>query len=341
MTTQHSESSADGPQAALFDADLASWHSHPERAFDGWLARNGFRHGTSVVYRAMWGKLLRWSAERGLAPLSWSAGQIGEFLDEQDLHKSHRYRYARLIERIYNHLARLQDGLHNPASQAVRAHLAEGENDPTAFLLPGERDLLIARVLGPAGEAAAEGAGVSPTEWKRARDTALVAVLLGAGLKVGEVRALRTMAIDTSRTGRVMLRMAKPESGRTYETPLFAFAHRPLRAWLALREASGTLGDLVFPAMPSGRPLHAASVYRRVELLLDEAGVLSARSERASPQTLRNTCGAMHFEAGASPAMVAQWLGMRDFESGWRLRAAHEAWTARAGLLPPSAEAGA
>ncbi len=339
MTTQRSEPSADGPQAALFDADLASWRGHPERAFDGWLARNGFRHGTSVVYRAMWGKLLRWSAERGLAPLSWSAGQIGEFLDEQDLHKSHRYRYTRLIERIYNHLARLQEGLHNPASQAVRTHLAEGENDPTAFLLPGERDLLIARVLGPAGAAAPDGAGASPTEWKRARDAALVAVLLGAGLKVGEVRALRTTAIDSSRSGRVVLRMAKPETGRTYETPLFAFAHRTLMVWLALREASGTLGELVFPAMPNGRAMHAASIYRRVELLLDQAGVLSARSERASPQTLRNTCGAMHFEAGASPATVAQWLGMRDFESGWRLRAAHEAWADRAGLAPPGAGA--
>lgn len=340
MTTQRSQPSADGPQAALFDADLESWRSHPERAFDGWLARNGFRHGTNVVYRAMWGKLLRWSAERDLAPLSWSAGQIGEFLDEQDLHKSHRYRYTRLIERIYNHLAHLQDGLHNPASQAVRAHLAEGENDPTAFLLPGERDLLIARVLGPAGEAVPDGAEASPTEWKRARDVALVAVLLGAGLKVGEVRALRTIAIDSNRTGRVVLHMAKPETGRTYEAPLFAFAHQPLMTWLALREASGTLGDLVFPAMPSGRPMHAASIYRRVELLLDQAGVLSARCERASPQTLRNTCGAMHFEAGASPATVAQWLGMRDFESGWRLRAAHEAWAARAGLLPPDAGSG-
>jgi integrase len=334
VTTQRSQPSPDGPQAALFDADLASWRSHPERAFDGWLARNGFRHGTSVVYRAMWGKLLRWSAERGLAPLSWSAGQIGEFLDEQDLHKSHRYRYTRLIERIYNHLSRLDEGLHNPASQAVRAHLAEGENDPTAFLLPGERDLLIARVLGPAGETAADGADASPTAWKRARDAAMVAVLLGAGLKVGELRGLRTRAIDSGHAGRVVLRMAKPESGRTYEAPLFAFAHRPLSAWLSLREASGTLGELVFPAMPSGRPMHAASVYRRVELLLDQAGVLSARSERASPQTLRNTCGAMHFEAGASPATVSQWLGMRDFESGWRLRAAHEAWVARAGLPP-------
>ncbi len=272
MTTQHSESSADGPQAALFDADVASWRSHPERAFDGWLARNGFRHGTSVVYRAMWGKLLRWSAERGLAPLSWSAGQIGEFLDEQDLHKSHRYRYARLIERIYNHLARLQDGLHNPASQAVRAHLAEGENDPTAFLLPGERDLLIARVLGPPGEIAPDGAA-SPTEWKRARDVALVAVLLGAGLKVGEIRTLRGMAIDSSRAGRVVLRMAKPETGRAYEAPLFGFAHRPLTAWLA----AGSVGNAGRP----GVPCHAERAPDARRIRLPARGAAARRGWRA------------------------------------------------------------
>jgi integrase len=96
--------------------------------------------------------------------------------------------------------------------------------------------------------------------------------------------------------------------------------------------AAETLGDLVFPAMTNGRAMHAASVYRRIEILLEEAGVLAGRSERASPQTLRNTCGAMHFDAGTPPAAVAQLLGMRDMESGWRLRAAYEAWQARTGL---------
>ncbi|MGH8790013.1 MAG: tyrosine-type recombinase/integrase [Cupriavidus necator] len=332
MTTK--PSAAHPEQAALFDADLDAWRDHPERAFDGWLARHGFRHGTSVVYRAMWGKLLRWSAERGLPPLSWSAEQIGEFLDAQQLHKSHRYRYTRLIERVFHHLARLREGMHNPASQAVRAHLAEGENDPTAFLLPGERDLLVARILGPAGMPAGDThTAASPTQWKRARDAALLAVLLGGGLKVGEVRALRVDAIEAGAPGRMALRMVRADNGRAYTVPLFSLAHAPLRAWLALREASGTLGGLVFPAMPAGRPMHAASVYRRVEILLDEAGVLAGRSERASPQTLRNTCAAMHFEAGTAPAEVAQCLGMRDLESGWRLRAAYEAWQARAGLV--------
>ena len=328
------------PSDALFDADLDSWRTHPERAFDGWLSQHGFRHGTAVVYRSMWGKLLRWSGEQGLAPLSWSAAQIGDFLDAQKLHKSHRYRYARLIERVFQHLSLARQDLPNPASLAVRAKLADGENDPTAFLLPGERDLLVARVLAPACDAALDAPGnkgrVSPTQWKRARDVALVAVLLGAGLKVAEIRALRLDAIDGLEDrddhGVPALQMVRAENGRAYTATLLPFARAPLRQWLALRAAAGSLGDLVFPAMASGRPMHPASVYRRVEMLLDEAGVLAGRSERASPQTLRNTCGAIHFDAGTPPAAVAQLLGMRDLESGWRLHAAYQAWQARAGL---------
>lgn len=316
----------------LFDADLAAWYAQPERAFDGWLAHHGFRHGTAVVYRAMWGKLLRWSGEQGLPPLKWSAAQIGAFLDAQDLHKRHRYRYARLIERIFHHLSTLQQNLHNPASQAVKSHLAEGENDPTAFLLPGERDLLMARILAPAQESTPESAGISPTQWKRARDVALLAVLLGGGLKVAEARKLRVDALDGVDAGAMAIRMVRPDNGRGYMVPLFTFAHQPLRRWLAMRDAGETLGELVFPAMANGREMHAASIYRRIEILLEEAGVLASRSERASPQTLRNTCGAMHFDAGTTPAAVAQLLGMRDLESGWRLHAAYEAWQARAGL---------
>ncbi|GJG94470.1 tyrosine-type recombinase/integrase [Cupriavidus pauculus] len=329
---------ADGASAApdaLFDADLAAWYRHPDRAFDGWLSRHGFRTGTAIVYRAMWGKLLRWSGEQGLPPLTWSAAQIGAFLDAQNLHKRHRYRYARLIERIFHHLATLQQNLHNPASQAVKAHLADGENDPTAFLLPGERDLLVARILAPQQDDLTKTArgDISPTAWKRARDVALLAVLLGGGLKVAEARALRIDAIDGVEDGATMaIRMVRPDNGRTYMVPLFGFAHAPLRRWLAVRQSAESLGELVFPAMANGRSMHAASIYRRIEVLLEEAGVLAGRSERASPQTLRNTCGAMHFDAGTTPAAVAQLLGMRDLESGWRLHAAYEAWQARTGL---------
>lgn len=332
MTAKPKAGPANG--TGLFPTDLAAWHADPERAFDGWMASHGFRHATAVVYRSMWGKLLRWSREHGIAPLSWSAEQIGAFLDAEGLHKRHRYRYTRLIERVFQHLSLQQQGLHNPGSQAVRAHLADGDNDPTPFLTVAERDTVVARLLGSAP--APKPGPSSPTAWKRARDLALFGVLLGGGLKVGEARALR---LDSIPPDAESLRLTRPDNGRSYEAPLFEFARAPLLHWLAIRQASGALGSLVFPAQPDGRPLHAASIYRRVELLLDEAGVLAGRTERASPQTLRNTYGAMHLERGAGPAAVAQYLGMRDLESGWRLRAAHEAWLARSGQLPARLDA--
>ncbi|MBY4898415.1 tyrosine-type recombinase/integrase [Cupriavidus sp. AU9028] len=319
----------------LFAGDLASWRADPAQAFDHWMASRGFGQRTAVVYRAMWGKWLRWAAGRGLAPLAWSSAEIAAFLDAQDLHKRHRYRYARLIERVFHHLALLQSGLHNPGSQAVRSHLAEGENDPTAFLLPAERDALIGKLLAPAAAPTGPDGDepprkLSPTAWKRARDVALLAVLLGAGLKVGEVRTLR---LDQLAADGGEIAMTRPENGRTYRVPVFSFARAPLLAWLAVRQAGGTLGQLVFPAQPGGRPLHAVSLYRRVERLLEEAGVLQSRTERASPQTLRNSYAALHFENGEPPAEVAAYLGLRDVESGWRLHAAHAAWLARSGLL--------
>lgn len=322
----------------LFAGDLASWRADPAQAFDHWMAAHGFGQRTAVVYRAMWGKWLRWAAGRGLAPLAWSSGEIAAFLDAEGLHKRHRYRYARLIERVFHHLTLLQSGLHNPGSQAVRNHLADGENDPTAFLLPAERDELIQKLLAPvavpaptaAQDGGASGHRPTPTSWKRSRDVALLAVLLGAGLKVGEVRALRLEQLAAD-AGEIV--MTRADSGRTYRVPVFAFARAPLLAWLAVRRAGGALGQLVFPAQPAGRPLHVVSLYRRVERLLDEAGVLQSRTERASPQTLRNSYAAWHFESGQPPAQVAEYLGLRDVESGWRLHAAHAAWQARSGLL--------
>jgi integrase len=193
----------------------------------------------------------------------------------------------------------------------------------------------VARILAPApsrlpGRPPGSQA-ISPTQWKRARDVALLAVLLGGGLKVAEARALRVEAIEGLGGGAMAIRMVRTDNGRAYTVPCSGLSMRRCAAgWRAA--AAETLGDLVFPAMTNGRAMHAASVYRRIEILLEEAGVLAGRSERASPQTLRNTCGAMHFDAGTPPAAVAQLLGMRDMESGWRLRAAYEAWQARTGL---------
>ncbi|WP_051974534.1 hypothetical protein [Cupriavidus necator] len=126
-------------QQALFGSAFAEWKKDADRAFDHWLARRGVSESSAEIYGFMWRKWLRWTAERKLSITAWEAHHIGEFLDDSDLHKHHRYRYARLIERVFQHLATLRPGMHNPASVAVQQKLADGENAPTTFLMESER----------------------------------------------------------------------------------------------------------------------------------------------------------------------------------------------------------
>jgi len=66
-----------------------------------------------------------------------------------ELHNRHRYRHARLIERVY-HLATLRPCMHNPASVAVQLKLAECENAPAAALGPYRNLALLALFYGRA-----------------------------------------------------------------------------------------------------------------------------------------------------------------------------------------------
>jgi len=129
---------------------------------------------------------VRWTRERKLPITAWEAHHIGAFLDESDLHKHHRYRYARLIERVFQHLATLRPGTHNPASVAAKQELADGENAPTTFLSRRERQAIEEHLASvpPLPRAIA----VNGAEWRAYRDLAVLALFYGAGVKVSRPR---------------------------------------------------------------------------------------------------------------------------------------------------------
>ncbi|ANH36087.1 tyrosine-type recombinase/integrase [Ralstonia nicotianae] len=308
------------PSPDLFQPNLQDWTDQPAQAFEHWLAARGYRASSATVYRAMWRKWLRWTEAHRRALADWSAADIAAFLDEAGLTKLHRYRYARLIERVFHQLALLREGTHNPASIAVRQKLAEGENDPTAFLSRAERIAIDASlaVTAAAGEAA------NASAFKLARDRAIVAVCHGAGLKVAQVQSLRLRQVAADQA----TISVEPARGKPYDAPLLETARPALSAWLAVRAQAEVPGERIFVADAGGRAMHAASIYRRVESWLGELPALVHRNERLSPQTLRNGYAAALFDAGAGPAEVGHALGLRDPASAWRLRAAYTDWLA-------------
>jgi site-specific recombinase XerC len=112
----------------------------------------------------------------------------------------------------------------------------------------------------------------------------------------------------------------------TRRTRLAPFAVSVFDAWLDERTQAELPGELVFPASPSGRPMHKATMLRAVDALTEAAGISQSREARASPHTLRNSFAADLFESGVEPEAVGQWLGFAQPVSANRLHRAWKTW---------------
>jgi site-specific recombinase XerD len=312
----------DNPPADLFDQKREDWHRDPRIAFDAWLATQHFRKSSAEVYQAQWGLFLDWLKVRHANLITVDTRTIADFVAGLAIRKPQRIRYLRLIERVLDHVREIERASTNPArfiaQDGEAAWRNARDNEPTGFLANQERALLVAHLFSPISELSAA------QRWRERRDRALIALFLGGGIKTGEARVL-TVSCVTSGSPWVVIEAPNPMMTR--RTRLSPFAIAALDAWLAERRQAELAGNLVFPASPSGRPMHKATVLRSVDALIEAAGFAESRLSRASPQTLRNTFAADLFETGVSPELVGQWLGFMQPVSANRLHRAWKIWS--------------
>ena len=306
----------------LFDQRNDDWTRDPRRAFDAWLVKQAFRRSSAEVYQAQWNHFIDWLDLHRRTLANVDAGLVGQFLDGLDTRKQQRTRYLRLVERVYDHLAKQQPDLPNPARGAALKPAPDTDwqmaaaNEPTGFLSTHEREALAQRVRAPLPKSPGK-------RWRELRDRALIGVFLGGGLKTGEAQALPERFLARP-DGWILIENVDPRlTRRTRATP---FARQAIEAWLEIRKESGTRGALAFPSGPDGRSMHKATVLRAIDAQVEAAGITASRVRRASPQTLRNTFAAQMFEAGESPELVAEWLGLEQIESAIRLQTQWRAW---------------
>jgi integrase len=324
MVSSHSPGSAgrDVPAADLFDQEREDWRRDPRIAFDAWLAKQQFRKSSAEVYQAQWGLFLDWLKVRHANLITVDTRTIADFVAGLAIRKPQRVRYLRLIERVLDHVREIELASTNPArfiaQDGEAAWRNARDNEPTGFLTNHERALLVAHLFSPITALSAA------QRWRERRDRALIAVFLGGGLKTGEARTL-TVSCVTAGSPWVVIESPNPLMAR--RTRLSPFAVAALDAWLAERRLSELAGHLVFPASPSGRPMHKATMLRSVDALIEAAGFAESRESRASPQTLRNTFAADLFETGVAPELVGQWLGFMQPVSANRLHRAWKTWS--------------
>ena len=306
----------------LFDRERQDWLVDPRTAFDAWLAGQNFRNSSAEVYRAQWGLFLEWLQARHKNLVTVDMRSIADFVAGLSIRKPQRARYLRLIERVLDHVREIELASTNPARFIAQDGEAEWrnarDNEPTGFLSTAERSALTAYLFSPVTDLSAA------QRWRERRDRALIAVFLGGGIKTGEARTL-SMNCLTPGSPWVVIEATNPLFTR--RTRLAPFAVSVLDAWLDERKQAELPGELVFPASPSGRPMHKATMLRAVDALVDAAGIGESREARASPHTLRNSFAADLFESGVEVEVVGQWLGFAQAVSANRLHRAWKTWS--------------
>ncbi len=229
-------------------------------------------------------------------------------------------------EHIRGHLAQLHRRVH-PATQgrklaALRVFFAyccrQGwmREDPTAGLSPPrtpkrlprplavddcERLISAERPLPPSGGALAP--------LRRLRDRALVELLYGGGLRVGELvsLAVRDLSPDRSET-RVL-----GKGGVERVVPLPALARAALSEYLEARKRPGVLAEPLFVALPRGAAVVPNPPRRLLER--DACRILRARARRAGmaervhPHRLRHSFATHLLDMGADLREIQELLG--------------------------------
>ncbi len=150
--------------------------------------------------------------------------------------------------------------------------------------------------------------------WLEARDAALVELLYGSGLRVGEVLGLDVASsVGAERAGRGWIDLANSEvqvqgkGGKRRAVPLGAQSVRALQAWLAVRDqvpAQAESGQALFMGR-RGTRLTAQSVWQR----LKRRSLLAGTATPVHPHMLRHSFASHVLQSSGDLRAVQELLG--------------------------------
>ena len=274
----------------------------------GWLAAKRSEH-TRIAYARDIGISPPRRPSRAPSWLTWCR--------EQEVHPVtgvtvlHVARYARQLETAglcpastartlaavsswYTWLARRGHIPASPAAGLARPPAAAPRTPPAPRLTPGQALALV------------HAADTEPGP-QRARTAALVAVLLFAGARLGEVIGADVADLGTDRGHQVLW---VTRGNRRQGLPLPGPAASRIDAYLAGRV--GLTGDLVLFATATGRRLFGADVGRTVRRLATRAGLPADLTSHLGPRALRHSYATLYLQADGSLRDLRSVMGHAD-----------------------------
>jgi integrase/recombinase XerC len=191
-----------------------------------------------------------------------------------------------------------------------------------------------------------ERPGGSAAPARELRDRALVELLYGAGLRVGELASLDVRDVDLHR-GDVRVR---GKGGKERVVPLPAAAREALSRWIESRRRPGLLAEPLFTSLrgraDGARRLSARDARRMLAARARSAGI----ADRVHPHRLRHSYATHLLDMGADLREIQELLGHASLSttekytavSAERLMEVYDRAHPRAGARPraPRADAG-
>lgn len=285
------------------------------------------RASSARIYILMFGKFLRWLDDHDISLLDTTNATILQFLEhtsastdpqtpvKRDLNSSIRIRYLRIFERVFHHLNVYPNPARHAAFEIYKSQDKQLRGkDLDKVAMTDAEHLAFMQALPVASEPVT--GGDTTHGWKRRRDRAMQAIMLGAGLKVSEVIG---MAIDhigiPDSTACLPITVSPASTGGTsrwHQTQLRPFAVDEVLKWKAERSRLNIAGPLLFPASLQGGRLDKATVYRQVKATFERAGI---DIQRLGGRTLRNSFAVRELNEGASIELVGEFMGHRKRKS--------------------------
>lgn len=255
---------------------LGAWRDNPQLSFLVWLANQRvvgdrqFRESSRETYAAIFSWWLSVLSAKKLSLLEATGQDATDAFAASGLEPVSRRRYLQLLDRVYRYLIEIGWTGRNPIIVELRK-----ERELDIALPPGLDERQIAQVI--------EAVRAIP-EWRGARDRCAAALLIGAGLRVGELINLRTSDVNEHYD----IEIKQHSIHREHKTLILP--EGPWRewfnAWMVQRREFGIKGEVLCPGTLGGRPYSPCGVFRRVNAWLEP---LKAELPQTGPNLLRNT----------------------------------------------------
>jgi integrase len=295
------------------------------QAFDAWLAdctRAGRmqRESSTEVYKHMWSAFMTWAVGCNLRLVDLTADDLERYLASRgrpdELSARYAWRLVHLVDRILGHHTRTHDLSENTAATDLLLrrwdirYANAAKSDPLPEFLPAAEAKRLVTYL----SAVRPGRGTPGQLWQEVRNRSSVALMLGAGLTPGEIRALELgdVVVEGGRTKGVPWKLRVDGNGNApaRETPVAAWAGQLLRYWLDVRAEQAIPGPNLFPSTRgTGKPWGKVAQYNAAREVLGAAGIDDVEG---GSFRLRHTFALRQLRKGRAPDEIARWLGVTN-----------------------------